>query len=349
MPFHHCHDVSEPTMARWLFVTFLVPPTWSFSLSALRFRVAPLTKLRSSPGDDSWLQALREAEGKDIRRDFFGTSKDGASDPTRDANRLLITWLEENGVYVSELSTWGKAPHPLGLSSETYDENNDNEKSGRGLIARKSINAGDQLFSIPLSLCLTKAAARRELGKTHIPAGTSEYIAIALLLIHERYIKKEASFWFPYINILPDTEEVNPSYCWSDDEIMQLEGSPAVLSTRSLQAKLKAEYAELFAPEGIFSLNPESFPGADASMKGSGPYSFSNFEWAFTMLFSRAIRLEKLSEGAGAVALVPYADLINHSPFSTAYISAKAAKSNFFGRQDEGELFYFSRIKTKRA
>ncbi len=69
-----------------------------------------------------------------------------------------------------------------------------------------------------------------------------------------------------------------------------LEGSPAITSTRSMKEKLRSEYALLLAPGGIISSHPHLFPGADPSLLGDGPFSFSNFEWAFTMLFSRAIR-----------------------------------------------------------
>lgn len=51
-------------------------------------------------------------------------------------------------------------------------------------------------------------------------------------------------------------------------------------------------------------------------------YTFENWQWAFTMLFSRAIRLRNLQQGE-TLAMVPYADLINHSPFSQAYIDAR--------------------------
>ncbi|CAM9250188.1 unnamed protein product, partial [Choristocarpus tenellus] len=60
-------------------------------------------------------------------------------------------------------------------------------------------------------------------------------------------------------------------------------------------------------------------------------YNFDAFQWAFTMLFSRAIRLAGLSTGE-AVALVPYADLFNHNPFANSYIDAKQV--GFFQKED---------------
>ena len=77
---------------------------------------------------------------------------------------------------------------------------------------------------------MTKEASQATFGKDVITESTSEYIALALLLVHERYENGQKSFWWPYINILPDTIEVNPSYTWSDDELALLEGKVGSIS-----------------------------------------------------------------------------------------------------------------------
>ena len=58
----------------------------------------------------------------------------------------------------------------------------------------------------------------------------------------------------------------------------------------------------------MFRRNPTQFP-ADR-------FTYDLFEWAFVMLFSRAARLASKSAGE-ELALVPYADLLNHNPYST--------------------------------
>ena len=60
------------------------------------------------------------------------------------------------------------------------------------------------------------------------------------------------------------------------------------------------------------------------------------------MLFSRAIRLRSLKEGE-TLALVPYADLINHSPFSQAYIDAGQVGDWLFSSGDEEVILYADR------
>ena len=60
------------------------------------------------------------------------------------------------------------------------------------------------------------------------------------------------------------------------------------------------------------------------------------------MLFSRAIRLRNLRQGE-TLAMVPYADLINHSPFSPAYIDARETGDWLFKTGEEEVILYADR------
>lgn len=47
------------------------------------------------------------------------------------------------------------------------------------------------------------------------------------------------SFWSPYIDVLPTSEEVNPTLIWPEEDLALLEGSSLVAATRSLKKKLQ--------------------------------------------------------------------------------------------------------------
>jgi hypothetical protein len=291
--------------------------------------------------DSEWAKALFEASG-DAVKEFEKEMKmkglmkgTAASNPKLSANAKLIEWLTEEGdVYLSEQSAWGEAPHPLAISTETKDEIT-NESSGRGLLARRDINDGDELLKIPLKLCLTKRAARRALGRDALPEDINEYLAIALHLIREKFVLGDESFWKPYVDILPEVNEVNPTFTWPDEDLNFLQGSPVVAATRSLQMKLRREYDDLLGGDGgLMARFPERFPPEH--------YTFDNWVWAFTMLFSRAIRLQSLQQGE-TLAMVPYADLINHSPFSQAYIDARQVGDWLFKSGEEEVILYADR------
>jgi hypothetical protein len=240
------------------------------------------------------------------------------------ATSELKEWLGENGVWVWDKSDWGVAPHPLGVAVDTVDEY-EGEKAGRGMVANREIKEGDELFSLPMDLLLTKARAQQVMGQNVITDDLSEYIAVALLLIRERNLGKE-SFWAPYINVLPTMEEVGPAFSWTDEQLDLLSGSPVVPAAMSMRKKLEMEYAEL--QDGLFASHPDMFPPS--------VYDFAAFSWAFTVLFSRAIRLGSLSTGE-AIALVPYADLFNHNPFANSYIDAR--QTGLFTKKDEVAVY----------
>jgi len=227
------------------------------------------TKMAGGDGSDKeWAKALQESTGmvpgqmeKDMKMKGLLGNKQGQGDPKVTANGNLIQWLQEEGeVYLAEESSWGEAPHPLAISTETKDEIT-NESSGRGLLARKDINESDELLRIPMKLCLTKASARKALGKETLPEDINEYLAIACQLIHERFVLKEKSSWKPYIDVLPETSDVNPTFTWPDEDLEFLAGSPVIAATKSLQNKLKFEYTALFeGDKGLFAKFPDRFP-----------------------------------------------------------------------------------------
>ena len=193
-------------------------------------------------GDAEWAKALYEASG-DFEQDMKmkGLMKGTVvTNPKLTANENLINWLSADGsVYLSEASNWGEAPHPLAISTETKDEIT-NESSGRGLLARRDIKDGDELLRIPMKLCLTKAAARNAIGKDALPSSINEYLAMACHLIYEKFVALEKSTWKPYIDVLPDVNEVSPTFMWSDDDLQFLAGSPVIAATQSMQMKVRA-------------------------------------------------------------------------------------------------------------
>ena len=234
------------------------------------------------------------------------------------------------------------------ISSSTQD---DGESCGRGILSKETIGEGELLLTIPLDLCLTRAVAQvvkvslivvnsfnsrlhllcnqEILGKAIIPDYMDEYIAIAVLLMREK-LKGEQSRWKPYLDILPSKEEVNPAYIWSDEELEMLRGSPTYPAAKSLRRKIEAEFEELQST--TFSRNSEQFP--------SHLYSFDLFLWSFVILFSRATRLPSKLSGE-ELALVPYADLLNHSPYSSTYIDSQTAWgiSSFLNKRQEVAVY----------
>ncbi len=71
-------------------------------------------------------------------------------------------------------------------------------------------------------------------------------------------------------------------------------------------------------------------PAALSAFRGRPP-SRADFQWAFSMLLSRLVRLSALGD---TEALVPWADLLNHSPLASACIDWDAASQSVALRVD---------------
>eukprot|EP00980_Cylindrotheca_fusiformis_P004486 scaffold956_cov97-Cylindrotheca_fusiformis.AAC.3 len=243
---------------------FVPPSSPTYSSSHIG---ASLKMAGGEGGDAEWVKALLEntpeASGefeKEMKmKGLLGKAESGGTKLS--ANAKLVKWLEEEGdMYLKDVSSWWEAPHNMAISTETRDEIT-NESSGRGLLARRDINEGANLLTVPFKLCITKRSARKALGTDVFNADVNEYLVMACQLIHEKFVLGEESFWKPYIDVLPEVGEVNPTFSWSDEDLAYLEGSPVIAATRSLQMKLQREYDALFEGDnGLFNKFPDRFP-----------------------------------------------------------------------------------------
>jgi hypothetical protein len=246
----HVHGYTFRTGTTPLFGTVVLPKNHISSHRIPQNQRKFLLYATSGDGSDSeWIKALMEASGDNNPIGTFendmklkglmkGTT---TTNPKLTANQRLIDWLQKEGnVYLSEISSWGEAPHPLAISTETKDEIT-NESSGRGLLARRDINDGDEIIKIPIKLCITKQTARQTLGNDVVTSTMNEYIAMALQLVYEKFIQQDLSKWRDYINVLPEINEVNPTFTWNDDDLNFLQGSPVIAATKSMQMKVRIQ------------------------------------------------------------------------------------------------------------
>eukprot|EP01038_Epipyxis_sp_PR26KG_P014456 gene14456-19402_t len=292
--------------------------------SVSRLRMADenslLEQMRKTLGETEDVLSDAETESKQLLQGL----RDLDRDPNMKINNKFLEWLSSNGVYVKRESSWGRAPHPLVIASNTED---DGESCGRGLLAVDGMSEGELMMTIPLDLCLTRAVAQEFFGKTLIPDDMDEYIAIAVLLMSEK-IKGSQSNWKPYFDILPDVASVYPSFIWTEAELDLLKGSPTYFASKSLRNKIENEYQQV--KRDIILPYKTMFPPEK--------FTFELFLWAFVMLLSRAARLSSKLNGE-ELALVPYADLMNHNPYSNTYIDAQRSGMPLISRTEEVAVY----------
>ncbi|KAI5660639.1 hypothetical protein M9H77_19962 [Catharanthus roseus] len=170
----------------------------------------------------------------------------------------------------------------------------------RGLVALKNIRKGEKLLFVPPSLFITADSewtcpeAGEVLGRYNVP----DWPLLATYLISEASCGT-SSRWNNYISALP--RQPYSLLYWTRSELDRyLEASQ--IRERAIERinNVTGTYNDLKLR--IFSRYPSLFPDE--------VFNIETFKWSFGILFSRLVRLPSLE---GRVALVPWADMLNHS------------------------------------
>ncbi|VAI60358.1 unnamed protein product [Triticum turgidum subsp. durum] len=177
----------------------------------------------------------------------------------------------------------------------------------RGLVALKNVRNGEKLLFVPPTLVITADSewSNREVGDVMKRYSVPDWPLLATYLISEASLEG-SSRWSSYIDALP--RQPYSLLYWTRTEIdAYLVASPIRERAISRISDVIGTYNDL--RDRIFSKYPDLFP--------EKVYNMENFRWSFGILFSRLVRLESMD---GKVALVPWADMLNHSPEVDAFL-----------------------------
>jgi hypothetical protein len=189
-------------------------------------------------------------------------------------------WLKNLGLPAQEMRLWDSFPE------------------GRGLQGKRSIPKGTQVLKIPSAVVVTTSKASADLGGAARCEGLNEWSIIATWLAAER-LKGDASRYAPYVETLPT--KCGSVLEWPPNEVIQLLGK----SPTGREALGRIQSVQKVTPELI-----SRFPELNLEKE--------TIVWAFSMLFSRLVRLDEMG---GELALCPWADMLNHQSGSPAHIS----------------------------
>ncbi|KAL4447375.1 hypothetical protein ABPG77_007408 [Micractinium sp. CCAP 211/92] len=213
--------------------------------------------------------------------------------------------------------------------------------AGRGLAATRAIPQGEPLLLVPQQAVITPEAAARHsslaplLESTPLPA----WSVLALWLAEAR-AAGPAGEWWPYIRLLP--ARTGSVLEWSEEEVGWLEGSQLAEAAAEIRAAADASWREM---------QPLLAAAEQAGLGPAGAFSREALLWAFSILLSRLVRLPSLAPPLpapglqqqaqqqpggppGTEALLPWADLLNHAPSSTAFLDWDAASAAVVLRVD---------------
>ncbi|XP_057526922.1 ribulose-1,5 bisphosphate carboxylase/oxygenase large subunit N-methyltransferase, chloroplastic [Amaranthus tricolor] len=170
----------------------------------------------------------------------------------------------------------------------------------RGLVANNNIRKGEKLLFVPPSLVITADSewGCPEAGEVLKRNSVPDWPLLATYLISEASLKG-SSRWSNYISALP--RQPYSLLYWTRSELDRyLEASQIRERAIERSNDVIGTYNDLKLR--IFSKHPELFP--------EQVFNMETFRWSFGILFSRLVRLPSMD---GNVALVPWADMLNHS------------------------------------
>ncbi|CAI8597904.1 unnamed protein product [Vicia faba] len=213
---------------------------------------------------------------------FMETIPWGCENDSLENSSSLLKWLSESGLPSQKMA----------IDKVDVGE--------RGLVALKNIRKGEKLLFVPPSLVITPDSewscpeAGEVLKKNSVP----DWPLLATYLISEASLT-ESSKWFSYISALP--RQPYSLLYWSQTELDRyLEASQIRERAIERTNNVVGTYNDMRLR--IFSKYPDFFP--------EEVFNIESFKWSFGILFSRMVRLPSMD---GKVALVPWADMLNHN------------------------------------
>ncbi|KAK0589624.1 hypothetical protein LWI29_016463 [Acer saccharum] len=212
--------------------------------------------------------------------------------------QMTVPWgcdidsLENASALQRWLSDSGLPPQKMGIEKVDVGE--------RGLVALKNIRKGEKLLFVPPSLVITSDSqwGYPEAGEVLKQYSVPDWPLLAIYLISEASLQK-SSRWSNYISALP--RQPYSLLYWTRAELDRyLEASQ--IRERAIEriTNVIGTYNDLRLR--IFSKYPDIFP--------EEVFNLETFKWSFGILFSRLVRLPSMG---GRVALVPWADMLNHN------------------------------------
>ncbi len=119
-------------------------------------------------------------------------------------------------------------------------------------------------------------------------------IALALFLIHQRFIARNTSFWYPYIRLLPTSHDVPMFY--TDDDLHKLRGTLIPDKVHQMRQRHVSDFDTL-TRSSAFRSESSTFP--------RHTFTIEHYRWAVGILNTRMIWWD------GEPHLVPMLDMIN--------------------------------------
>jgi len=184
---------------------------------------------------------------------------------------IFNKWIDQNGVYHEKIA------YPAIFSARKGIEY-------MGMIALENINENEIIVKVPSKIIIsTKVAYYSDLNAIfkkspsifapkENPRYWEDFILISFILYEKQ--KGEKSFWFPYLNILP--EKCDCLLNWDDEEIDEVQDKILIDDAQKEFEEISTCWNKFY---NCLSKYPMFFK--------QETISFSQFKWAYILIYTR--------------------------------------------------------------
>ena len=171
-----------------------------------------------------------------------------------------------------------------------------------GTVATEDINFKDDYLAVPTNIIMDSASAESDMSGIGVLLKSlydtfkqsDDFHGLLFFLIYERFINMERSVYWPYLQLLPLSHELDIPLLWNtDDTNKRLKPSSTLQSILEYQSSVKKLYDKISSLDAVKSFFPSEI------------FTYDNYRWATAILDSRSIWW------SGKRHLVPMLDFIN--------------------------------------
>eukprot|EP01090_Pellita_catalonica_P001975 TRINITY_DN11669_c0_g1_i1.p1 TRINITY_DN11669_c0_g1~~TRINITY_DN11669_c0_g1_i1.p1 ORF type:complete len:476 (+),score=83.17 TRINITY_DN11669_c0_g1_i1:28-1455(+) len=183
----------------------------------------------------------------------------------------------------------------------------------RGIAAAEDIYEGDVLLKVPPNTMIAESNLLSESYAANDSCLPSLFLHLRQSPLHETVLfllytrTRPASYWAPYINILPTSFDTPLTF--TTRQLAELKGSSILGFTKSKLRAVQRHYEDIL--EGI-----ETMPGDEC--RDLQQFTFDEFLWALNVIWSRAFTVPQVRHdgtvGGRQAGVVPFADMFNAAP-----------------------------------
>ena len=198
-------------------------------------------------------------------------------------------------------------------------------KSERGVFCESNISKNSALMTIPFTSLLTIKSAVGTPCECLLNCCREDDI-LAFLLLKEKFVLKDNSFWYTHILQLPKSYDSIPNY--SEEELAWIVGSNLYYTAQSWKTQIRNDFDDfrsVCSDRLDIELDNELYDW----------FTFEAYLWALCTIWSRFVTIQ--NESVQFRAMVPFFDMLNHKP--------GAPVTHFFNADKHVVLFTKDTIK----